>query len=58
MPVCKGCGEEVDELVSVKVDGRSKKLCDDCASAVQEGEQLAEASEAAVQQMMGFRGRR
>jgi len=26
MPVCKGCGEDVEELVTVKVDGKAKKL--------------------------------
>ena len=58
MPTCKGCGEEADELVSVKVDGRTKKLCEECAEQAREGEAIAEESEAAVQQMMGFKGRR
>ena len=58
MPTCKACGEEVDELVSVKVDGRTKKLCEDCADEVSGQEAIAEESEAAVQQMMGFKGRR
>jgi ribosome-binding protein aMBF1 (putative translation factor) len=58
MPVCKACGEEVDELVSVKIDGRRKNLCEECAEVVEHGEQMAQESEAAVQQMMGFQGRR
>jgi ribosome-binding protein aMBF1 (putative translation factor) len=58
MPTCKSCGEEADELLTVKVEGRSKRLCEDCAEKVEEGEKIAEASEAAVQQMMGFKGRR
>lgn len=58
MPVCKVCGEEVDELVSVEVAGRKKKLCEECAEEADHDEQIAEASEAAVQQMMGFKGRR
>lgn len=58
MPTCKSCGEEVDELVSVKVDGKNRRLCEDCASEVEAGEQVAQESEAAVQQMMGFKGRR
>lgn len=58
MPTCKGCGEEVDELVNVKVDGRSKKLCEDCADQAREQDSIAEESESAVQQMMGFKGRR
>jgi hypothetical protein len=58
MPVCKGCGEEVDELVSVTVSGKRKKLCEDCASLAEESEAVAEESEAVVQKMMDFKGRR
>lgn len=58
MPVCKACGEEVDELVAVKRNGRPKKLCEECAEDVSHDAQIAEESEAAIQQMMGFQGRR
>jgi hypothetical protein len=58
MPVCKSCGEEVDELMTVKVSGKSKKLCESCADEVAEQDAVAEASEAVVQNMMGFKGRR
>ena len=58
MPVCKGCGDEVASVRSVKVDGRAKKLCEDCADRVAEQQQIAEASESVVQGMMGFKGRR
>jgi protein-arginine kinase activator protein McsA len=58
MPICKGCGEEADELVRVKVGGKTKKLCESCADEASESEAIAEQSEAAVQQMMGFKGRR
>lgn len=58
MPVCTGCGEEADALVAVKVDGRAKKLCEDCADRAREASEIAEQSESAVQQMMGFKGRR
>ena len=58
MPVCKSCGEDVDELVVVKVDGRVKKLCENCADEAAERREVAEQSESAVQQMMGFKGRR
>ena len=58
MPVCKSCGDEVDELVNVKVDGRAKKLCEDCADRVREQGEVAEQSESVVQNMMGFKGRR
>jgi hypothetical protein len=58
MPICKGCGEEAEELVSVKVQGKTKKLCEDCADRATEQEAVAEESEAVVQNMMGFKGRR
>jgi ribosome-binding protein aMBF1 (putative translation factor) len=58
MPVCKACGDQVDELVSVKVDGKTKKLCENCADAAREQQEVAEQSESVVQGMMGFKGRR
>jgi ribosome-binding protein aMBF1 (putative translation factor) len=58
MATCNGCGENVDELQKVKVDGRVKKLCEDCVDAARAEATVAEESEAAVQQMMGYKGRR
>jgi hypothetical protein len=58
MPSCKGCCEEADALVTVKVQGKAKKLCEDCADRLREEGEIAEASEGAVQNMMGFKGRR
>jgi hypothetical protein len=58
MPTCKGCGDEADTLVSVKVGGKAKKLCEDCADRAREQAEVAEQSEAVVQNMMGFKGRR
>ena len=58
MPTCKGCGEDVDALVSVKVSGKTKKLCEDCADRAREQEDIAKESESVVQNMMGFKGRR
>jgi hypothetical protein len=58
MAVCKSCGDEVDELVSVSVNGKTKKLCESCAEEARESDAIAEESEAVVQNMMGFKGRR
>jgi len=58
MAVCKSCGEEVDELVAVQVAGKAKKLCSDCAERAEEEAAVGEESEAAVQRMMEFKGRR
>lgn len=60
MPICKECKDEVDaeDVRTVKVDGKSRKLCEDCADRLAEEGAIAEESEAVVQQMMGFKGRR
>jgi protein-arginine kinase activator protein McsA len=58
MPECKQCGDDVDELVTVTIGGKKKKLCEECADEHSHDEQIAQESEAAVQQMMGFTGRR
>jgi len=58
MPTCKDCGDEVDALISLKVAGKTKKLCEDCADRAREQAEVAEASESVVQNMMGFKGRR
>lgn len=58
MPICKACGEEVDEVVAVVVSGKRKQLCEDCAEDAERDEAIAEESEAVVQNMMGFKGRR
>lgn len=58
MATCKVCDDEVDNLVSVKIDGKTKKMCEDCADRAREANEIAEASESVVQGMMGFKGRR
>jgi hypothetical protein len=58
MAVCKGCGEEVDELFAVKVGGKTKKLCEDCKSRAEESDEIAEESERAVRGMMEYKGKR
>jgi ribosome-binding protein aMBF1 (putative translation factor) len=58
VPQCKSCGEEADELVQVEVNGRKKRVCESCAEQANEQQSIAEESEAVVQNMMGFKGRR
>ncbi len=58
MATCSVCNDEVEALVSVKVGGKRKKMCEDCADRARESEAIAEESEAVVQNMMGFKGRR
>jgi ribosome-binding protein aMBF1 (putative translation factor) len=58
VPQCKSCGEDADELVQVEVNGRKKRVCESCAEQANEQETIAQESEAVVQNMMGFKGRR
>jgi F420-0:gamma-glutamyl ligase len=58
MPTCRECENEVEKLVSVKVSGKAKKMCEDCRDRVKEQDAIAEESESVVQNMMGFKGRR
>ena len=58
MPICKSCEDEVDELVSVTAGGRRAKVCEECAERLAEEEEIAEMSESAMQDMMGYKGRR
>ena len=48
----------MDELLSVKVQGKRQRLCEDCADRAREEAEIAEASEGVIQEMMGFKGRR
>jgi protein-arginine kinase activator protein McsA len=58
MPICRECQDEVDALVTVKVEGRAQKLCEDCADRARESNEIARDSESVIQGMMGFKGRR
>jgi hypothetical protein len=58
MPTCRECENEVEKLVSVKVSGKAKKMCEDCRDRIKEEAAIAEESESVVQNMMGFKGRR
>jgi hypothetical protein len=59
MPTCKECdSDDVPRLVTVKIAGKSRKLCEDCADRVREDAEVAEAGESVMQGMMGYKGRR
>jgi hypothetical protein len=58
MPTCRECNDEVPKVLSVKVGGKAKKLCADCADRLREESEVAEASESVIQGMLGFKGRR
>ena len=54
---CVECGEEADELVAVRVDGKNRRLCEDCAEDAQHAAEVAEEAESAMQGMMEYKGR-
>ena len=58
MATCRECNNEADKLVSVKVGGKARKVCSDCADRLREEGEIAEASEGVIQGMMGYKGRR
>ena len=58
MPTCRECKDEVDALVTVAVDGKKLKLCEDCADRAREAGEIARESESVIQGMMGYKGRR
>jgi len=58
MATCRECENEVEELKTVKVGTKKKKMCEDCADRIAQEGAIAEESESVVQGMMGFKGRR
>jgi ribosome-binding protein aMBF1 (putative translation factor) len=54
---CKLCGEEAEELLPVKIDGRKKKVCEECAERLAEEGTIAEEALGAMRDMMGYKGR-
>ncbi len=58
MVKCRECKEEIDEWVVIKMDGKKRKVCQDCAERIEEEGLIAEESESVIQGMMGFKGRR
>lgn len=54
---CALCGDDVEELHAVRVQGKRRRVCEDCFDRVQEQEQIDDAALDAMGDMMGYRGR-
>jgi hypothetical protein len=54
---CQECGDESDELVSVKVEGKSRKLCPECHEIFVEQQEIAAEAGAAMRGMMEYKGK-
>lgn len=57
MPTCKVCQEEVEALVSVKVGGKVKRMCEECRDRELEQQEIAEAGQEVVRNLMEYKGR-
>jgi uncharacterized Zn finger protein len=55
---CHDCSEEIDEAFVLKVGRKNLKLCEECADVRKEEMDMAEEAEGAMQNMMGYKGRR
>lgn len=55
---CSECSDEVEKLVKVKVKGKARRVCEDCADRLREEEEVAGEAESAMQSMMEYKGRR
>lgn len=55
---CPECNDEVSELVKVRVGKKTVRVCEDCADRIREELEIADGAESAMQDMMGYKGRR
>ncbi|MFO8073606.1 MAG: hypothetical protein R6V85_17235 [Polyangia bacterium] len=53
---CQMCGDEIDEVFRVEVEGRVRRICEDCADRLREEREIAEEGADVLREMMGFRG--
>jgi ribosome-binding protein aMBF1 (putative translation factor) len=54
---CKLCGNDVDELRTIRVQGKPQRACEECAERVAETAEIEDAATGAMREMMGYRGR-
>ena len=53
---CQDCGDEADEIVRVKVERKTLKLCEDCAEVRNEEAEIADGALSAMRDMMEYKG--
>jgi ribosome-binding protein aMBF1 (putative translation factor) len=54
---CAKCGEDVEELQTVKAGSKRIRVCEDCASLLSEAAEIAADATSAMQGMMEYKGR-
>jgi ribosome-binding protein aMBF1 (putative translation factor) len=57
MPTCQKCGDEVEEVVKVKVGRKALRVCESCADELREQEEVSEEAEGVIRGMMEYKGR-
>jgi ribosome-binding protein aMBF1 (putative translation factor) len=55
---CQKCGEDVEDLQPVRAGGKRMRVCEDCASALAEADEIAAEATTAMQGMMEYKGGR
>lgn len=53
---CHECKEEADDLTRVKVDGKFRKLCEDCHELWNEQQEIAAEAGQVMRGMMEYKG--
>jgi NMD protein affecting ribosome stability and mRNA decay len=54
---CPRCGDEVDELVTAQASSKRKRVCEDCASQLNDEAEIADEATSAMKGMMEYKGR-
>lgn len=54
---CKLCGEDADEMFTVKVKGKVVKGCEECTDKLKEEGEIANEALGAMKDMMGYKGK-
>lgn len=54
---CKECGEDVDQLVKTRSEGKTVKVCEDCADRLAQDAEIGREAEGVIGRAMEYKGR-
>ncbi len=57
MATCQECGEEIDEVIKIKVGKKTLRVCEACADELHDEQEVAEGAERVMQGMMEYKGK-
>ena len=55
---CKQCGEETDQLVKARSEGKVVKVCEDCADRLAQDAEIGREAEGVIGRAMEYKGGR